>query len=66
MDLNESPIDEITSTGVRTKDGTEYNIDLLVMATGFDIVRVEPFRSVHSDCPYLLSTPLRLLGFART
>lgn len=37
MDLNESPIDEITSTGVRTKDGTEYNIDLLVMATGFDM-----------------------------
>ncbi|KDQ23486.1 hypothetical protein PLEOSDRAFT_1094865 [Pleurotus ostreatus PC15] len=37
VDLNESPIDEITSTGVRTKDGTEYALDLLVMATGFDM-----------------------------
>ncbi|KAG9220187.1 hypothetical protein CCMSSC00406_0007118 [Pleurotus cornucopiae] len=36
VDLNESPIDEITSTGVRTKDGAEYALDLLVMAPGFD------------------------------
>ncbi|KAJ8690052.1 hypothetical protein PTI98_012895 [Pleurotus ostreatus] len=36
VDLNESPIYEITSTWVRTKDGAEYALDLLVMATGFD------------------------------
>ncbi|KAF4566472.1 hypothetical protein EYR36_011899 [Pleurotus pulmonarius] len=34
VDFNDNPIDEITFTGARTKDGTEYALDLLVMATG--------------------------------
>ncbi|KAF5364616.1 hypothetical protein D9758_005630 [Tetrapyrgos nigripes] len=38
VDINETPIDEITPKGIRTKDGTEYEFDILVLATGFDIV----------------------------
>ena len=37
VDLRESPIEKITSKGVKTKDG-EIDLDVLVMATGFDAV----------------------------
>src|SRR5215213_9582877 len=35
VDVKETPIQEITPTGVRTEDG-EYEFDALVFATGFD------------------------------
>ena len=35
VDVKKAPIEEITPTGVRTKDG-EYEFDALVFATGFD------------------------------
>jgi cation diffusion facilitator CzcD-associated flavoprotein CzcO len=35
VDVQKEPIEEITPTGVRTKDG-EYEFDALVFATGFD------------------------------
>ena len=35
VDVQKAPIEEITPTGVRTKDG-EYEFDVLVFATGFD------------------------------
>ncbi|HEV2745187.1 MAG TPA: NAD(P)/FAD-dependent oxidoreductase [Rubrobacter sp.] len=35
VDLKESPLEEITPTGVRTRDG-QYEFDALVFATGFD------------------------------
>jgi len=35
VDLNTTPIDEITPTGVRTTGG-EHDVDILVLATGFD------------------------------
>jgi cation diffusion facilitator CzcD-associated flavoprotein CzcO len=35
VDVQKAPIEEITPTGVRTKDG-EYEFDALVFATGFD------------------------------
>jgi cation diffusion facilitator CzcD-associated flavoprotein CzcO len=35
VDIRESPIERITPTGVKTKDG-EHEIDILVLATGFD------------------------------
>ncbi|KAF5313804.1 hypothetical protein D9758_017918 [Tetrapyrgos nigripes] len=38
VDVNESPIEEVTSKGVKTKDGKEYELDILVLATGFDMV----------------------------
>jgi cation diffusion facilitator CzcD-associated flavoprotein CzcO len=37
VDVNESPIERITPKGVKTKDG-EHELDILVMATGFDAV----------------------------
>jgi cation diffusion facilitator CzcD-associated flavoprotein CzcO len=37
VDLRESPIERITPTGVKTKDG-EYRLDILVLATGFDSI----------------------------
>ncbi len=35
VDIRDNPIEEITATGVRTTDG-EYELDILVLATGFD------------------------------
>ena len=31
-----SPIEEITSEGCKCRDGSEYNLDIIVCATGFD------------------------------
>ncbi|KAH0841822.1 hypothetical protein AYO21_03200 [Fonsecaea monophora] len=36
--LKKNPIEEITPTGLRTADGKEYDLDILVLATGFDAV----------------------------
>ncbi|THU89662.1 cyclohexanone monooxygenase [Dendrothele bispora CBS 962.96] len=38
VDVNETPIEEVTPKGVKTKDGKEYELDVLVLATGFDSV----------------------------
>ena len=38
VDIRSTPIERITSNGVRTADGRERDIDLLVLATGFDAV----------------------------
>ncbi|RDB23382.1 Baeyer-Villiger monooxygenase [Hypsizygus marmoreus] len=35
VDLNETPIIEVTPGGVRTADGVEHALDVLVLATGF-------------------------------
>jgi cation diffusion facilitator CzcD-associated flavoprotein CzcO len=37
VDIRESPIEEITEKGVKTQDG-EYELDVLVLATGYDAV----------------------------
>lgn len=36
IDVNDNPIIEITPKGVKTGDGVEHEIDVLVFATGFD------------------------------
>jgi len=36
VDISEQPITEITPTGLRTADGTEYQLDAIVFAIGFD------------------------------
>jgi len=36
IDLNETPIDCLTENGVRTADGKVHEVDILVIATGFD------------------------------
>lgn len=38
VNLNETPITEITRTSVRTADGAEYEVDVIIFATGFDAV----------------------------
>jgi 4-hydroxyacetophenone monooxygenase len=40
VDLVTEPIDAVTPTGVRTSDGREHPVDVLVMATGFHTQRV--------------------------
>jgi cyclohexanone monooxygenase len=37
-DLRNNPIAEITPSGVRTSDGEQYDLDVLIFATGFDAV----------------------------
>jgi cation diffusion facilitator CzcD-associated flavoprotein CzcO len=38
VSIKENPIEAITPAGVRTADGVEYPLDVLVFATGFDAV----------------------------
>lgn len=38
VSIKETPIEEITPRGVRTSDGVEHELDVLVFATGFDAV----------------------------
>lgn len=38
VSLKETPIEQITPRGVRTADGIEHKLDVLVFATGFDAV----------------------------
>jgi cation diffusion facilitator CzcD-associated flavoprotein CzcO len=43
VDIRASPIEEITVTGIRTRDG-EYPLDAIVFATGFDAMTGSLFR----------------------
>ena len=36
VDIRHFPIEEITPTGLRTADGAEYEVDVIVFATGYD------------------------------
>lgn len=36
VDMKATPIQEITATGIRTADGTEHQVDIILFATGFD------------------------------
>ncbi|KAJ3725241.1 FAD dependent oxidoreductase [Lentinula raphanica] len=38
VDVNEAAIEEILPTGIRTSDGIEHILDVLVLATGFDLL----------------------------
>ncbi|KAJ3898747.1 cyclohexanone monooxygenase [Lentinula edodes] len=38
VDVNEAGIEEITPKGLKTSDGVEHELDVLVLATGFDMV----------------------------
>jgi cyclohexanone monooxygenase len=38
VSIKENPIQELTAAGVRTADGAEHELDVLVLATGFDAV----------------------------
>ena len=38
VDLREAPIERLTADGILTSDGIEHKLDVLVLATGFDMV----------------------------
>lgn len=38
VSLRETPIAKITENGIRTKDGTEHKLDVIILATGFDAI----------------------------
>ena len=38
VDVKETPIEEVTEAGVKTSDGVEHELDMLIFATGFDAV----------------------------
>ncbi|KAE9392619.1 cyclohexanone 1,2-monooxygenase-like protein [Gymnopus androsaceus JB14] len=38
VDINKDKIEEITPNGLKTSDGTEHQFDVLIFATGFDMV----------------------------
>lgn len=38
VDVSENPIDRVTPTGIRTRDGVDHEFDIIVLATGFDSV----------------------------
>lgn len=38
VDVKANPIVEITENGIRTEDGVEHELDVLIFATGFDAV----------------------------
>ncbi|OAA38154.1 Flavin monooxygenase-like protein [Cordyceps fumosorosea ARSEF 2679] len=38
VDLRRTPIAEITPVGIRTDDGTVYELDVIILATGFDAI----------------------------
>jgi cation diffusion facilitator CzcD-associated flavoprotein CzcO len=37
VDVSKNPIERVTETGLRLEDGTEYKLDILIFATGFDV-----------------------------
>jgi len=36
VDVKDNPIERITPTGIRLEDGTEYEVDLIILALGFN------------------------------
>lgn len=38
VDINETPIEQITPKGIRTAGGAEYEFDIIIYATGFDAI----------------------------
>lgn len=38
VELISDPIDTVTEKGIKTKNGTEYPLDVLILGTGFDVV----------------------------
>ncbi|RLU81337.1 monooxygenase [Streptomyces griseocarneus] len=47
VDLVTDGIEEITETGIRTADGSEHDLDVLVLATGFEVLENLPPFPMH-------------------
>jgi cation diffusion facilitator CzcD-associated flavoprotein CzcO len=52
VELETDPIDAITAAGVRTRQGTEHDVDVLILATGFKVFEsgnLPPFPMIGAD-----------------
>lgn len=38
IDIKENPIDSFNESGIKLKDGTQHDLDVIAIATGFDVV----------------------------
>jgi cation diffusion facilitator CzcD-associated flavoprotein CzcO len=48
VDVQHNPIVEFTEKGIRTEDGTEHELDVIILATGFDAVSGNQLKIQHS------------------
>jgi len=48
VDVHHNPIVEFTERGIRTEDGTEHELDVIVLATGFDAVSGNQLKIQHT------------------
>ncbi|WP_051276103.1 NAD(P)/FAD-dependent oxidoreductase [Marmoricola sp. URHB0036] len=48
VDVQHNPIVEFTENGIRTEDGHEYELDVIVLATGFDAVSGNQLKIQHT------------------
>jgi cation diffusion facilitator CzcD-associated flavoprotein CzcO len=63
-ELVTDPIASITSTGIRTADGTEREIDVLIVATGFETTDVPIAHHVRGEGGELMSERFARTGMA--
>ena len=47
VDVHHNPIVEFTENGIRTEDGTEHELDVIILATGFDAVSGNQLKIEH-------------------
>ncbi|KAF2166419.1 hypothetical protein M409DRAFT_23059 [Zasmidium cellare ATCC 36951] len=38
VDLQKTPVEQVTPSGIRTSDGVDHELDILIFATGFDAI----------------------------
>ncbi|OJD30739.1 cyclohexanone monooxygenase [Diplodia corticola] len=69
VNLQETPIEAVTPDGIRTSDGKTHALDLLILATGFDVIdgsfariRIRG-RDGHSLREHWADGPVSYLGF---
>jgi cation diffusion facilitator CzcD-associated flavoprotein CzcO len=48
VDVQHNPIIEFTENGIRTEDGTEHELDVVILATGFDAVSGNQLKIQHT------------------
>ncbi len=48
VDVQHNPIVEFTEKGIRTEDGTEHELDVIILATGFDAVSGNQLKIQHT------------------
>ena len=55
VDVRKSPIERITPTGIRTEDGVDHDLDLIIFAIGFDAftgaIKAAGIRNQHGVSP---------------